>query len=601
MTRPSLLRWALWFALVAGLGQGAAIEVARIATNRLIWATPDVIWLAPLANAIVLTIAALALQVLTRGRKPASVFAIASCIFLFLSLIGPLLRVPRLHPYAVILLAAGLAVQGARMIRERLDSMDWLVRRTLPILLVLCIALGLGVRLKKELGARRAEAALPAATAGAPNVILIVLDTVRAQNLGLYGYQRATTPRLEEFARTGVVFERAFSTAPWTLPSHASFFTGRYPHDLTADWLTPLDDAEPTLAEALSSRGYVTVGFAANLIYATAESGLNRGFVRYKDFPLSAKLLIRESWLTRALARPLHSILGDFNSMVRKPASDVNAEFTHWLASRPDRPFFAFLNYFDAHEPYLPPPPFDTRFRPQGGKAYLNKEPETWSPEEVQQAYDAYDGTLAYLDDQVGGLLATLKTQGLLQNTLVVVTSDHGEQFGEHGLYDHGNSLYRPLLQVPLVVSFPEQVPAGVRISEPVSLINLSATILDLAKASRGDPTIPGQSLADHWRSPARPEKEEPLLAEVSKTINTLAWMPASKGDMKSVVVSGMHYIRNGDGREELYNLTDIAEERDLAGAAEYRPVLEEARRALKGGEVPRLKDSPWENEVDRN
>src|SRR5262249_3466064 len=146
--------------------------------------------------------------------------------------------------------------------------------------------------------------------------------------------------------------------------------------------------------------------------------------------------------------------------------------------SRPQKPFFAFLNYFDAHGPYLPPPPFNRKFGDGGPQPDLMVR-RTWSPQEIQRSIDAYDGALSYLDEQLGILLDKLKNQHLLENTLIVVTSDHGEQFGEHGLFDHANSLYRPLLHVPLVISYPPRVPASIRISHPVTLVNLPSTILD--------------------------------------------------------------------------------------------------------------------------
>jgi arylsulfatase A-like enzyme len=129
----------------------------------------------------------------------------------------------------------------------------------------------------------RAIAALPAPPAGAPNVLLIVLDTVRARSLGLYGYERATSPNLDRFAKNGVVFSHAFSASPWTLPSHGAMFTGRLPHELSGGWMTPIDGTYPTLAEALSSVGYLTAGFIANTTYCPAEFGLARGFSHYED------------------------------------------------------------------------------------------------------------------------------------------------------------------------------------------------------------------------------------------------------------------------------------------------------------------------------
>lgn len=580
-SRAGLWRWALWFAVVAGLGQALVVAVARLATNRLIIVSPDVVWMAPTANAAVFGVAA-GLLLATRRLKRSMADGVALAVFVFLFVIGPLLIVPRLHVYAAVVLAAGLAVQGARAIRPRLDALDPLVRRTLPGPVIVCVILGFGLHAARALVAQRAERSLPAAASGAPNVILIVMDTVRAQSLSLYGYQRETSPHLDGFARTGVVFDRALATSPWTLPSHASFFTGRLPHELSADWLTPLDARQPTLAEAFAMEGYVTVGFTANLLYSTAETGLSRGFLRYSDFPLSAGTLGRHSWLALALMRPLRGVTTDHLPV--KSASAVTDEFLRWAGKRPAKPFFAFVNYFDAHAPHRPPPPFDAKF----GKGGPQPDPmvrRTWSPEEIQQSRDAYDGEIAYVDEQVGRLLETSRARGLLDNTLVVVISDHGEQFGEHGLFDHASSLYRPLLHVPLVIAFPARVPAGLRVPEPVTLANLPATILDLAGVTRAPGRLPGRSLADYW-GPSRPSEKDapPLFAEVSKGINLPPWLPASKGAMQAVIVGGHHYIRNGDGREELYDFErDIAEVDNLVDRPEKRAALDEARRAAAG------------------
>ncbi len=290
--------------------------------------------------------------------------------------------------------------------------------------------------------------------------------------------------------------------------------------------------------------------------------------------------IITTSWLTQTLLGPAWTALGTRDRIVRKSAEDVNREFFSWLDARPVRPFLAFLNYFDAHEPYLPPPPFHTRFG--AGPLPDTLVRRSWSAGEIQRSMDAYDGAIAYVDQQLGRLLDGVKTRGLLENTLVVITSDHGEQFGEHGLFDHGNSLYRQVLQVPLTIHLPGRVPAGMRVSDPVSLAALPATIVDLAGLPRGRLHLPGRSLAEHWLAPPGSRRTTGLLAEVSKGINLPDWLPAAKGPMKSVVADGMHYIRHSDGREELYDFNhDIAELHDLANRADARPALEESRRAL--------------------
>ncbi len=489
--------------------------------------------------------------------------------------------VPRLHPVAAVVLALGLAVQGARASRRRIGTIRAWLRRTVSWVVLTCAVLGLCARLAPVVMASRTEARLPRPASGVPNVVLIVLDTVRATNLGLYGYARDTSPRLDRFARSGVVFDRALSTSPWTLPSHASFFTGRLPHELTANWQTPLDATFPTLAEVMAQRGYDTVGFVGNLLYATEHTGLSRGFVRYSDIPMSVGRIARDSWLVSSLLAPIRHALGpQRNALVRKSGTQVTDEFVDWLPSRPDRPFFAFLNYFDAHSPYRSIAPFATKFG-GGGPVPDFTTRRSWSPEQIQESLDAYDGSVAFVDDQVGRVVDSLAAHGLLANTLVVVTSDHGEQFGEHGLFDHANSLYRPLLQVPLVFSLPGRIPAGVRVAEPVSLLDLGATILDLT----GGPdtaTFPGQSLKMRWDASEATAASRPLLASVRKGINLPPWLPVSRGSMQSIIWNGMHYIRNDDGTEELYDFErDTGETENLAGRAPMRSILEDARRQV--------------------
>lgn len=578
----AMIRWALWFAVLAGLGQALLVALTRLLTGRLILLSADVVWTAPAVNAVVFTMAAVPILVAARWLTQSTRVALALSVFVFLFLLGPLLVTPSLHPYAAIVIAAGMGVQAARVIGPRVDWFDMAVRRTLPVVVALSAALGVAVHLSRDVLAQRVDASLPPAQAGAPNVLLVVLDTVRAQSLSLYGYERKTSPRLDDLARGGVVFERALSTSPWTLPSHATLFTGRLPHELSADWLSPLNAAQPTLAETFAARGYMTAGFVANLLYCTTETGLGRGFSRYRDYQLSPGTMIQSSWLARILTGEVRSALGDTNQMIRKSAADVNREFLAWLAERPRKPFFAFLNYFDAHAPYAPPPPFDMKFGAGGPQADLAVR-RSWSRQEIQRSMDAYDSVLAYVDDQLGRLLDALNAQGLLENTVVVVTSDHGEQFGEHGLFDHGNSLYRPLLHVPLVISFPPRVRAGARIAEPITLADLAATLVDLSSDRAGGPGLPGRSLRAHWDGSQPVETRSPaLLAEVSKAINMPDWLPATKGPMKSVIVGGMHYIRNGDGREELYDFErDVDEVTNLVNRAEASAALEEARRAL--------------------
>ena len=218
----------------------------------------------------------------------------------------------------------------------------------------------------------RREASRPLPSGDPPNVLLIVLDTVRADRLSLYGYRRPTSPTLERLARRGVRFDEARATAPWTLPSHASLFTGRWPHELDVNWNTRLGTKFPTLAEYLGSRGYATAGFVANVLYCSYEFGLDRGFTHYEDYVLEPMTPLRMCYLgdlalkaVSHLGWRLSASLGvipflphkdspvwrALNSDPKIDAGLINREFLDWLSRRrePGRPFFAFLNYFDAH------------------------------------------------------------------------------------------------------------------------------------------------------------------------------------------------------------------------------------------------------------
>ena len=424
---------------------------------------------------------------------------------------------------------------------------------------------------------------LPPAPPNAPNVLLIVLDTVRAKNLSLYGYERETTPQLDEFANTGVVFNHAISTSPWTLPSHSSMFTGRFPHEVSSDWLVPLDGSYPTLAEVLGEHGYRTGGFVANLLYCTAETGLSRGFSRYEEYPVSFRMVLLSSFLTRMIADQIRNLTGDPQDLVRKSAEQVNREFLAWLSDGEGRPFFAFLNYFDAHAPYLPPQPYATLFGSGEGRTHNIVGRRFWGPEKIQGEVDAYDGMLTYLDVQLDRLLTELKNRKILDNTLVIITSDHGELFGEHGLFDHGNSLYRPLLEVPLLISFPTKVPGGLRVEEPISLRDLPATVMKIIGQENHE-EFHGSSLGRYWEKSGSQGRETTtrLLSEVSKGINLREWLPIMKGDMRSLVANGFHYIVNGDGREELYDFQNDREERlDLAGSEQGNRIITQMRAAI--------------------
>lgn len=586
----NVLLLAAWLGLVTGLAEVSVLAAKRYLPHRFTNRGIDVLWMAPLADALLLTVAGVIL-VLLAGRWPRLVSVrLASFVLTFLGFLSVLLMYSPLHYLARLLLASGLAVQASRVLAAHSRGLFVLVRRTTVCILAVVVGAAVAVQGWSWLTERRAVATLPPSTP-APNVLLIVLDTVRAKNLSLYSYHRPTTPRLQALGKTGVVFERALSTSPWTLPSHASMFTGRYPHELSADWLAPLDATYPTLAEILTTRGYHTAGFVANPLFCQRETGLARGFTRYEDYPISLAEFVGSSSLGQAMlnSHTLRRIVGTYQVAGRKTASEVNGDVLRWLAGQnPSRPFFVFLNYFDAHEPYVSPGRYDAMFAAtpirrysqiqyQGRQAW-RVETEKTSPKEIQAEVDAYDGAIAYLDHQLGVLLDALQENGRLENTLVIVTSDHGEEFGDHGVFGHGNGLYLPAVHVPLIISFPSRVPAGLRVHDPVTLRDLPATIVQLLGAV--DVRFPGQSLSRYWEGgdAARRTPGSPLLSELNPDPRRPKW----NGGTRSLVSGGMRYIKNRDGREELYDFdNDPSERHDLARTEEGRAALAALRKSL--------------------
>ncbi|MFQ5745773.1 MAG: sulfatase [Gemmatimonadota bacterium] len=594
---------ALWFALATGFADVLIQGFRQQVLGHVIHRSVHFWWTIPVAYVGLFAPAGLLLFLLGRRRSGVGVGPAAALLALLG--LGSLLTLPPfrgLHAVALGLVAAGGAYRTGVAAHRRAAGFRALVRRALPWMALAVPATALLVTGLETWREARARGSLPPPPGEAPDVLLVILDTVRAQNMSLYGYARATTPLLERRARESVVFDAAFSTSPWTLPSHGTMFTGRYPHELDADWLVPLGAATPTLAEAFAARGYLTAGFVANRSYATYEHGLDRGFAHYEDYRVSPGQILRSAGLGRRLAdaRSLRPLIGTDDQLGHKDAARLTDDFLAWRrkAGAEGRPLFAFLNYFDAHDPYLPPDEYLRRFDPDRTSGRLSPfrrhAPAVLARRvtrrDIREEMAAYDGAIAYVDAEVGRLLAELERTGDLDRTIVVIASDHGEQFGENGLFFHGNGLYLPTLHVPLLIRYPARVPEGVRVVEPVSLRDLAATIVDLADLGRG-PAFPGVSLEARWSPGERGPAGSPVIAEVRKGVRLPAFYPVSKGDMSSILTADGHLIRNGDGREELYDWkTDPREATDLAagpGGAELRAGLREALRRVEGEAQP--------------
>jgi arylsulfatase A-like enzyme len=281
----------------------------------------------------------------------------------------------------------------------------------------------------------------------------------------------------------------------------------------------------------------------------------------------------------RLLLQPLfRRALGFWNYAAYKRAATVNQQFFAWVGGTGRRPFFAFLNYYDAHQPALPPSPFDTIFgappRPRAPEEAFGR--RDISAAELARFVNQYDGAIRYTDTQLDMLLRELARRRLLDNTIVIITADHGEHWGDHGRLSHGNTVYRQALQVPLVIRYPQRFPRGSVVLEPVSLRDLPATVLDLVGAPRQH-LFPGASLASYA------EGSHGTVASAAAPRFILSGnAPKGVEGQLSLITGGMHYVRDPRTGEELYDFErDPGDSLNLAKTSAGRQALPRLRRLL--------------------
>jgi len=347
---------------------------------------------------------------------------------------------------------------------------------------------------------------------GIRNVLLISIDTCRADRLSCYGYPRPSTPNIDAVAHEGVLFRQALAPVPMTLPSHSSTFTGTYPptHGVRTNDGYRLADSNVTLAKVLQSAGYQTAAFVGGFPL-DARFGLNQGFQTY-DGRFDKEGSTRD----------------------RKTAEKVTGQGLAWLDTHDKQPFFLFLHYYDAHAPYRPPPPFDKTF-----------------------ADDPYTGGIAYIDSWIGRVVDHLRARGLYDNTLIIIVGDHGESLGEHGEQTHAFYVYQSTLHVPLVIRAPG-LGGGREVQQTVSLVDImptALTLLGLAQPERGEGTDLRDCLQGRpWQGP-------------TPTVYFESLQPAAFDccPLQGVVEGGWKYIRAP--RSELYDLAhDPSEAENVAG-----------------------------------
>jgi len=327
-----------------------------------------------------------------------------------------------------------------------------------------------------------------AAPAGSPDVLFIVMDTVRAQSVSAYGYERETSPVFDAFAKEGVLFRDANAAATWSLPAHASLFTGHFPSSHRAhDETRYLDDRLPTLAQTLAERGWETRCFTANT-YISETFGLTRGF-GWTD----------NAWITGAGGRGFSFIYRLVDTLgfeaYDKGGAQVVENLRRWMATRPadGPPAFVFVNFLEAHFPFNQLPDEHLHAFTDAPASTLSRASQTafgvqfgrqLTPDEYdeirQPIVDMYDGGVRYTDELVGKVIDLWRERGTLDHTIVVVLGDHGEMVGEHGAFGHVSSMYQPGVEVPLAFRYPPKIPAGSVVEPTVSTVGVFGTLMDL-------------------------------------------------------------------------------------------------------------------------
>lgn len=306
-----------------------------------------------------------------------------------------------------------------------------------------------------------------------PNVILISIDSLRADHLSCYGYGRKTSPAIDSLAGDGFLFKNAFSTTSWTLPAHRSLLTSTYPEENDVySYMDPLSDNHSTLAEILMRNGYTTAAFVSGPLLASSF-GMNQGFVTYDDFTVRFKTAAESH---EKITSPL-----------------LHTAISNWLKENSRKNFFLFLHYWDVHYDYNPPAPYDTLFDTDY-KGNISRQNfirnkqinKNMNPRDLAHVLSQYDGEIAFTDFYIGQLMQELKRMDLYNDSMIILTADHGDEFFEHGYKGHMRTLYDEVLQVPLILKFPSSAgfSGGKKLENLVSIVDVLPTVLGYLRIS---------------------------------------------------------------------------------------------------------------------
>ena len=406
------------------------------------------------------------------------------------------------------------------------------------------------------------------------NILLIIMDAVRQDHLSLYGSNRKTTPFIDDLAQESIVFRNAYSTAPWTVPSHASLFTGLYPSEHKAqNEHMYLDEKYQTVAQIFSKNNYRTVGFSDNSVVGK-PTGLNRGFEYFDEVWRRYKHKSKLDMYIVGLKRILH--------MTDRGANETTRLAIEWIEnkSKHEEPFFMFINYMDAHQVCHPPKAFLDEFPERKYsiqkmvkcmRAYLNLRVKYYSgqielnDDDMDHFKWIYDAAIRYLDSEIHKLYECLRKKGLADNTIFIITSDHGTHLGEHGLLHHEYSVANTLLRVPLIVTLPHFNNRRTVVDHPVQLSDLFFFLFQWSGVEMiqhpGNReylqfnTVVSEINEKHpiFGEYRRPES---IVQALSRMVPHHDFSAFDRG-LRAIQIGTMKYVWCTDGCHELYNLEE--------------------------------------------
>jgi arylsulfatase A-like enzyme len=417
-----------------------------------------------------------------------------------------------------------------------------------------------------------------------PNILILLIDTARAQNLSCYGYSRPTSPHIDAVAAEGVLYEQAIAPGCWSLPSQMSLLTGMFPakhgaHELHLFY----DHSYPLLPEVLQQEGYHTLGVSPNS-WMSDEFGVTHGFDTY--------LQLWQCWPTMPAGVPpvpnglFSTVMQRLNRLYsrhvfprRNRAGHVRQHIDTLLTRTPE-PFFLYAIFWDMHLPYTPTQRHATRWLPAGitldQAKRINRNHLRYFAEQVPMSAEdftilraCYDAALASIDEEIGVLVAHLRQRGILDHTILVITSDHGENIGEHGLMSHAYSLHDTLIRVPLIIRYPDCFTPGQRVTQQVQLTDVFPTLVDLLQLEVPNlrQELQGVSLlaqpAEERLAYAEMLAPHPSMQSLNRRVGAPAHTPRPAFDraLRCLRTPACKIIWSSDGQHALYNLRQDAGE----------------------------------------